>query len=141
VGTFLLRLWRVTGETEYLQLSEEAAEAVRQTRWTSGTAACHGLAGNGEFLLDLADVVGGPYYGWAEELAASMAMRHGVHGERLLIPDESSQGLAVDYNCGMSGAIGFLLRLTHGGARPWMVDAVSDASDLGSDRASQLVTL
>ncbi|MGW6705202.1 class IV lanthionine synthetase LanL [Streptomyces sp. NPDC054956] len=125
VGTFLLRLWRATGDTGCLTLAEEAAAAVRHVKWTSGTSACHGLAGNGEFLLDLADAIGGPYHGWAEELAAAMVLRQAVHGERRLVPDESLRTVAVDYNVGLSGAVGFLLRLRHGGGRPWMADGLA----------------
>ncbi|MFD7615000.1 class IV lanthionine synthetase LanL [Streptomyces sp. NPDC059828] len=125
VGTFLLRLWRATGDTGCLTLAEEAAAAVRQVKWASGTSACHGLAGNGEFLLDLADAIGGPYHGWAEELAAAMVLRHAVHEERQLVPDESLRTVAVDYNVGLSGAVGFLLRLRHGGSRPWMADGLA----------------
>ncbi|MEV6010142.1 class IV lanthionine synthetase LanL [Streptomyces sp. NPDC051976] len=138
VGTFLLRLWQATDDTEYLRLTEQAAQAVRQARWFSGLAACHGLAGNGEFLLDVADAVGGPYRGWAEELAVSMVLRHGIHGERLVMPDESSYGTAADYNTGLSGAVGFLLRLGHGGARPWMVDGAPVKAVDGVGRSMQL---
>ncbi|WP_157537865.1 class IV lanthionine synthetase LanL [Kitasatospora azatica] len=140
VGTFLLRLWQTTGDAEYLHLTEQAAQAVRHARWYSGTAACHGLAGNGEFLLDLADAVGGPYRGWAEELASSMVLRHGVRGGLLVIPDESSQGAAVDYNVGLSGTVGFLLRLAHGGGRPWMADGAAEQAVDGVHRSLQLVT-
>ncbi|EWM09986.1 class IV lanthionine synthetase LanL [Kutzneria sp. 744] len=140
VGTFLLRLWQETGDAEYLSLTEQAAMAVRQARWSSATAACHGLAGNGEFLLDLADAVGGPYRGWAEELAASMVLRHGVHDERLVVPDESASGTAADYNTGLGGAVGFLLRLAHGGPRPWMVDAPVRSAAVDPCRSMQLAT-
>ncbi|MFF7947648.1 class IV lanthionine synthetase LanL [Streptomyces griseorubiginosus] len=140
VGTFLLRLWQATGDTEYLRLTEQAAQAVRQTRWYAGPSACHGLSGDGEFLLDVADAVGGPYRGWAEELANSMVLRHGIHGGRLVIPDESGQGAVADYNVGVSGAVGFLLRLAHGGGRPWMVDQVADQAGDGGWRANRTVT-
>ncbi|MGW6710603.1 class IV lanthionine synthetase LanL, partial [Streptomyces sp. NPDC054956] len=78
VGTFLVRLWQDTGDPAHLRAAEDAAVAVRGVRWSSPTAACHGLAGNGEFLLDLADAVGGPYRDWAQELAASLYARHAV---------------------------------------------------------------
>ncbi|GAA4993480.1 hypothetical protein GCM10025734_22520 [Kitasatospora paranensis] len=69
-----------------------------------------------------------------------MVLRHGVHGERLVIPDESSQGVAADYNVGLSGAVGFLLRLAHGGGRPWMVDGTAEQAADGARRSMQLVT-
>ncbi|MGW6918460.1 class IV lanthionine synthetase LanL [Kitasatospora sp. NPDC054939] len=122
VGTFLLRLWQATGDPAHLRAAEEAALAVRQARWISGTSACHGLAGNGEFLLDLADAVGGPYRGWAEELAAALYARRTVRNGLLLIADEGGQEVTADYNVGLGGVLAFLLRLRHGGPRPWMAD-------------------
>ncbi|MGW4894828.1 class IV lanthionine synthetase LanL [Kitasatospora sp. NPDC004240] len=122
VGTFLLRLWQDTGDPAHLELAEAAALAVRQARWNSPTAACHGLAGNGEFLLDLADAAGGPYRDWAQELAAALYARHTTRDGRLLIADESGQAVTADYNVGLAGVVGFLLRLRHGGPRPWMAD-------------------
>jgi hypothetical protein len=35
-------------------MHQQAAEAAWLARWTMGTMACHGLAGLGELLLDLA---------------------------------------------------------------------------------------
>ncbi|MFE2552285.1 class IV lanthionine synthetase LanL [Streptomyces sp. NPDC059355] len=122
VGTFLVRLWQDTRDPAHLRAAEEAAVAVRGARWTSPTAACHGLAGNGEFLLDLADAVGGPYRDWAQELAASLYARHAVRDGRLLIADESGTEVTADWNVGLSGVVAFLLRLRHGGPRPWMAD-------------------
>ncbi|MEW2417579.1 class IV lanthionine synthetase LanL [Streptomyces sp. NPDC046866] len=122
VGTFLVRLWQDTRDPAHLRAAEEAAVAVRGARWSSPTAACHGLAGNGEFLLDLADAVGGPYRDWARELAASLYARHTVRDGRLLVADESGVQVTADWNVGLSGVLGFLLRLRHGGSRPWMAD-------------------
>ncbi len=120
VGTFLLRLWEATGRPEYRELAEAAALAVRRTRWLATTAACHGLAGNGEFLLDLADAVGGPYRSWAEEHADCLYARHALHHGRLVVPDESGQSVVADFNTGLAGVLGFLLRLRSGGPRWWL---------------------
>lgn len=122
IGTFLVRLWQATGDKHILELAEEAATAVRRARWYSPTAACHGLAGNGQFLLDLADAVGGPYRAWAEEVAVVLETRCAVRDGLLVPPDESGTEVTVDYQTGLSGVVDFLLRLDHGGPRPWMVD-------------------
>jgi serine/threonine protein kinase len=123
IGTFLIRLWQHTGRDRDLELALAAAHAVRGARWRMGTAACHGLAGDGEFLLDLADVLGDPRYrGWAAELAACMDARAVRRDGRMLVPDESGTGVGVGYGTGLSGVLSFLLRLRHGGARPWTVD-------------------
>lgn len=122
VGTFLLRLWRVTGDQAHRRLAEEAGAAVRHSRLLSPTAACHGLAGNGEFLLDLAAEFGGPYDAWADDLAAALYTRHTLADGRMVLPDESGADVRADYQTGLSGAVGFLLRLGHGGPRPWMAE-------------------
>ncbi|WP_406192271.1 class IV lanthionine synthetase LanL [Kitasatospora sp. NBC_01560] len=130
VGTFLLRLWQTTGDPGFRQLAEQAALAVRHSAWHSGTAACHGLAGNGQFLLDLASAVGGPYRGWTEELAGVLYGRHAVREGRLLLPDEGGRGVRADYQTGLAGSLDLLLRLDHGGGRLWMADAEADAGPL-----------
>ncbi|MFB9904450.1 class IV lanthionine synthetase LanL [Allokutzneria oryzae] len=113
VGTFLLRLGRATGIAEYHCLAEEAAVAVRRSRWSASTVACHGLAGNGDFLLDLGSE-------WAQELATCMAVRATERDGLLVLPDETRLTVTVDYGTGLAGALGFLLRLRHGGPRWWM---------------------
>ncbi|MDT3727641.1 lanthionine synthetase LanC family protein [Streptomyces sp. DSM 41972] len=124
VGTFLLRLWRATGAEPYLRLSREAAAAVHRVRWFSPSAACHGIAGNGDFLLDLAACApDGPYRDWAEDLAAVLYARHAVRDGLLLVPDGSGQSFHADYQTGLSGPLDFLLRLGHGGPRSWLPDA------------------
>ncbi|MEU5102404.1 class IV lanthionine synthetase LanL [Streptomyces sp. NPDC021354] len=121
VGTFLLSLASATGDDACLELAKEAAAAVHRVRWSAPTAACHGLAGDGEFLLDLAEAVpDGPYRRWAEDLAGVLYQRHTVRDGLLVIPDETGATLRADYQTGLGGPVQFLLRLAHGGPRPWM---------------------
>ncbi|MGW0660605.1 class IV lanthionine synthetase LanL [Streptodolium elevatio] len=134
VGTFLIRLWDATGDPVLRDLSEQAATAVRRARWHSGTTACHGLAGNGEFLLDVAELSdpGGAelYRGYAEECAELVAARSASVGGRLVPCDETAVGISASYGTGLAGVVAFLLRLGHGGPRLW-VDPVDAASRLG----------
>jgi hypothetical protein len=122
VGTFLVRLWQATGDPEYRLLAHEAAVAVRRTRWLQLLPACHGLPGTGEFLLDLAAADGGPYRGWAEEVAAAVYVRLGLRHGRLVGGDEPDGRIFFDFNTGYAGVVGFALRLVHGGPRWWMAD-------------------
>jgi hypothetical protein len=130
VGTFLIRLWSVTGDSRFRQLAEAAAAAVLRDRWYANTSACHGLAGDGDFLLDLADFTGGKHYrDQALELATVMrAYRLNSEGLSLL-PDDTGSDVTSAYNTGLAGQIGFLLRLRHGGSRLWMVDDLLPDSD------------
>lgn len=133
VGTFLIRLWDATGDPVLRDLAEQAATAVRRARWHSGTTACHGLAGNGEFLLDLAELSdpGGAetYRAHAEECAELIAARSASVAGRLVPCDETAVGISASYGTGLAGVVGFLLRLRHGGPRLW-VDPVDAASRL-----------
>ncbi|GAA4946980.1 hypothetical protein GCM10023205_03570 [Yinghuangia aomiensis] len=134
VGTFLIRLWHCTGDPYLRDLAEQAAVAVRRARWHSGTTACHGLAGNGEFLLDIADLVepgaDDLYRAQAEECAELLGARSARISGRLIPCDESTVGVSASYGTGLAGVVGFLLRLRHGGPRLWVdpVDAASPAS-------------
>jgi rhamnogalacturonyl hydrolase YesR len=123
VGTFLIRLWSVTGDQRFRDLAEAAAIAIHRDMWYSTTAACHGLAGDGDFLLDLARFTGDMRYReWAAELAQVMYARHTVRDGLLLLPDDSWTNVTAGYSGGLSGALGFLLRLRYGGPRWWMPD-------------------
>lgn len=121
VATFLVRLWQETSDDRLRTVCHQAALAVRRSRWHAGTAQCHGLAGDGEFLLDLAEASGEDQYRvWADELAVGLYARHAVHYGRVLTPDETGVSLSLDYNTGLAGVLAFLLRLRDGGPRLWL---------------------
>lgn len=124
IGTFLLRLWRANGDDQYRGLAEGAACAVRADRWRMGTSYCHGLAGDGHYLLDLAHLLDDPRYRlWAAELGACMAARAAVCEGRLLIPDDSGNGFSASFGTGSAGPLSFLMRLRDGGERPFTIEA------------------
>ncbi|GAA3041647.1 hypothetical protein Aglo01_29560 [Actinokineospora globicatena] len=187
VGTFLLRLHQVTGDPGARALAEAAATAVHHGNWTSPPLWCHGLATDGDFLLDCAELdraeldqaSGGTahrngarrapvtghtthipgardphvaassaartpsayplstadpsasdpaarYRSWAEDTAAVMATRAVPRRGRLLTPDDTGDVVASFAN-GYAGALSFLLRLRHGGARPLLPSYARDS--------------
>ncbi|WP_020574581.1 class IV lanthionine synthetase LanL [Actinopolymorpha alba] len=135
VGTFLLRLYAVTDVPAFGAYAAAAAVAVHRARWQAAPATCHGLAGDGQYLLDAAELLAeDSYRGWAGDLVEAMAVRHCRRDGRLLIPDESGQAVVADYQAGVAGVIAFLQRFTYGGPRPWMVDACLTET-LGRSRA------
>ena len=116
IGTFLVRLWRTSGDHRYRQLAELAAVAVYRRRWHGSPAACHGVTGGAEFLLDMAAAGCGDHYrDWAAELATCIYLRAARRNGRRVVPDESGHSATVDYNTGLAGVLGLLLRLTDGG--------------------------
>jgi serine/threonine protein kinase len=128
IGTFLIRLWRVTGDRRFLDLAERAAVTVHRRRWHSGHSVCHGLAGDGDFLLDMAQFTGeGKYTEWAMEMAALIyARRVYLDGLAVAYGDDPTK-VTADFGTGLSGVLGFLTRLRHQGPRPFMPDALLSA--------------
>ncbi|MEW2526298.1 class IV lanthionine synthetase LanL [Streptomyces sp. NPDC047071] len=121
VGTFLLRLWRATGHEPYLTLAEEAAVAVRRAAPTAPLGACHGISGDGQFLLDLYEVLGRTSHRtWAGELADALAARAGTADGRPVTTGDCWERPYADHATGTAGALSFLIRLRHGGPRPWL---------------------
>ncbi|MFJ1750509.1 class IV lanthionine synthetase LanL [Streptomyces sp. NPDC088116] len=121
VGTFLVRLWQVTGDDRFGDLARRGAHAVAERASRAALTQCHGLAGNGDFLLDLADATGEPTYrAMAEDLArlilAEGAYRHG----HLVFPNEYGD-VSTGWSDGSAGILAFLLRLRHTDPRHWMV--------------------
>ncbi|MET7303053.1 lanthionine synthetase LanC family protein, partial [Embleya sp. NPDC005575] len=121
VGTFLIRLWQADGDPQLRELAERAGAAVHRARWHSGTTACHGLAGNGEFLLDLAEALDdSTHRAHAADLAEQLRARTALIDGLRVPADESAIGVSASYGTGTAGVLGFLLRLGHGGPRLWL---------------------
>src|SRR5262249_2741027 len=112
------RLYARTGERRFLLAAEEAARAVMITRWKVGTAYCHGLAGNGDFLIDLAQVTGNE-----EFLSCASSIGHLLWARRVdqngaaVIPDETGEAVTGGYGAGAAGHLSFLVRLRDQGPR------------------------
>ena len=128
IGTFLLRMAGHDADTELFALTRRCAVAVHRSRWYAGTAQCHGLAGDAEFLLDLAagdpGRAGPGYRSWAEDLADAVVVRHALRDGRMVVGDESGEHVTADFGVGLAGVVAFLLRLRHGGPRLWLPDAL-----------------
>jgi len=125
MATFLIRLWWFTGDEEALATARSAARAALAGRTGAPACMCHGLSGDGELLLDLAAATGEPEYADAARAIGDQLWHMRVRrAGRWLVPDENATGISADYALGTSGVAAFLLRLRHGGRRPWLADAV-----------------
>ncbi|WP_328864776.1 class IV lanthionine synthetase LanL [Streptomyces sp. NBC_00304] len=121
IGTFLVRLWQVTGDDRFGDLARRSARSVTERASRAPLSQCHGLAGNGDFLLDMAVATGDPdYRAKAEELArlitAEGARRHG----HVVFPNEYGD-VSTSWSDGSAGTLAFLLRIHHTDLRHWMV--------------------
>lgn len=117
IGGFLVRLGSATGLRRFVDLAEQAAAAAVGDPWRAIPGACCGIAGTGHFLLDMADITGeARYRTQAEGIAAVIDAQHCESDGLLLVADATS---GSEYANGAAGIIDFLLRLRHGGTRPW----------------------
>jgi tRNA A-37 threonylcarbamoyl transferase component Bud32 len=128
IGSFLVRLGTATGDTRFLHAAGLSARAVTDHAWRAVLGQCHGLSGNGDFLLDMAALTGDDRHRTAawrlgRIIVASRARRDG----RLVFPDEQGEAAAT-WGDGMSGMLGFLLRLRYGTPRLWTVDTAAGAA-------------
>ena len=111
LGSALIRLWALTGETRYRLEAERIARTVRN-RFSNKLWQDYGLAGYGEFLLDMRAYTGDDSYlddtfSIAEVLVAHRNERLGGYayaGTELV-------RLSCDYGMGSSGIGCFFLRL------------------------------
>lgn len=119
VATFLVRRNAAADDAALLDLAARAAVA---EKWQSGIAYCHGLPGNADALLDLAERFGGPYRGWAADLLRLTWDRRSSDDNGVGLTDDVGR-ITPDFNVGYGGALSVLLRLRHGGPRLWMPEA------------------
>lgn len=123
VGTFLLRLGQATSDPKWTDLARRAATTVRREARGVSTCYCHGLAGNADFLLDMADSLGDERYRtWAEEIARAIAATAARRNGRLVVADDTKHAVTPGFATGTAGTAMFLHRLVHGGSRWWMAE-------------------
>ncbi|MEU0275332.1 class IV lanthionine synthetase LanL [Streptomyces sp. NPDC006307] len=121
IGTFLVRLWRATGDDRYGEPARRATHAVAEQASRAPLTQCHGLAGNGDFLLDMADATGDPAYrAMAEDLARLILAERAHRDGHVVFPNEYGD-VSTSWSDGSAGILAFLIRLRHPSPRHWMV--------------------
>jgi hypothetical protein len=128
IGTFLVRLHRATGDDRFLKLADMSAQAVVENSWRGVLGQCHGLAGNGDCLLDMAETADRQRYeAMAHQLARIIFAGRAYRDGQVVFPDERGNPSPV-WADGVSGILAFLLRLRHRSPRLWMVDPLLEWS-------------
>jgi lantibiotic modifying enzyme len=112
VGRFFAHAAQLDVLPEAAEVAARAARVVAQgARWV-GPTQCHGLAGNVEFLLDMAQVTGNrAYRADAYALARLLEAFAGERDGGLMWPSESPLVVTPDYMVGYAGVAVCLLRL------------------------------
>jgi lantibiotic modifying enzyme len=125
MGTAFLRGHLVTGEPAFRSAAEAAARAGLRERWRSTAVQCHGLAGDAELSLDLAELTGSAGAGRAALDAAEALLlqrRTRNTGRGTVFADDSGATISAGFGTGLAGTGAFLLRLVAGGPRPLLLD-------------------
>ncbi|HKR49234.1 MAG TPA: class IV lanthionine synthetase LanL [Pseudonocardiaceae bacterium] len=130
IGSFLTRLHRANGDDRFGKAAQMSAQAVIENSWRGSLGQCHGLAGNGEFLLDMAQAADGASYHTSAHQLARVILTTRAHREDQVVFPNEHQGFSATWGDGVSGILSFFLRLRHRSPRLWMVDALLERSDL-----------
>ncbi|MFI8325515.1 class IV lanthionine synthetase LanL [Streptomyces sp. NPDC085529] len=122
IGSFLVRLWRATGDDRFGDLARRSAPAVVERASRAALTQCHGLAGNGDLLLDLAEATGDPAHrASAESLARLLVSEGSRRGAHVVFPNEYGD-VSTGWSDGSAGILAFLIRVRHPTEpRHWMV--------------------
>lgn len=123
VGTFLIRFAAVTGDPSAFRAAVLGASAILRERWMSGLGQCHGLAGNGDYLIDLHRLTGERQFLLAALYLAELIDLHKIHRPSgVTFPDDTGFPTGADFSTGPAGIATFLSRLESDVPRPFMLD-------------------
>ncbi|WP_329237448.1 class IV lanthionine synthetase LanL [Actinoallomurus sp. NBC_01490] len=127
IGAALLRAAHELGEDGHLELTLDAAAACRDLapRMYALTQCC-GLAGIGEFFLDLVQVTGDrTHLSQAHRVADLIINRAGGPADAPVFPDTSLHGSSGSWSTGTAGVLSFLRRLRDPGSPRLWLDPVA----------------
>ncbi|MFE1791996.1 lanthionine synthetase LanC family protein [Streptomyces sp. NPDC059525] len=103
------------------ELARAAGRAVAERAPRAPLGQCHGLAGNGDFLLDLAKATGDPaHHATAEDLARLITAERAHRGSHVVFPTEYGD-VSTGWSDGSAGILAFLLRTRHRDSRLWTI--------------------
>ncbi len=123
VGTTAIRFYNVLGEERYRELAETIADGCA-CKWTVFPSLVDGLAGIGDFMIDMylaTDCT--EYYERARDIADTILWYGVERPQGIGFPGRSMTRLSNDFATGAAGILTYLHRLTTLGARP-LVDLV-----------------
>ncbi|WP_339835052.1 lanthionine synthetase LanC family protein [Paenibacillus sp. FSL R7-0272] len=111
IGRFLLTAAEVLQDPVCYRLGQQAADAVAQSTIFASFGQCHGIAGNGDFLIMANRSFPGRYEAKLKEYTQSLYMlRSDVQEDFWMWPLEDMESFSPDYMTGYMGIYSFLLR-------------------------------
>lgn len=112
IGFFFLRAWALTGSTIYRDIALAGARTISEVGHRGGTTLCHGLAGNGDFLLEVSRVLQEPrWFSDAVRIADILELYARPYIGGLAWPGDHPDVITPDFMVGCAGVGAFLLRM------------------------------
>jgi len=112
IGLFFLRAWVLTGNTIYRDIASASARTVSEAGRRGGTTLCHGLAGNGDYLLEASRLLQEPrYFSDAVMIADLLELYARPDMGGVAWPGDHPDVVTPDYMVGCAGVGAFLLRM------------------------------
>lgn len=131
VGTASLRHYAATGEARFLEIAERCAHTAATSRFTNKMWQVEGIAGFGEFMLDMHRFTGNENYRNAAFHLAEALIPHRIErGPGIAFAGSEHYRICCDFGRGSSGIGIFLHRLLRGGERFLMLDELLDGDEV-----------
>jgi hypothetical protein len=131
LGTAVIRYLKVTGEIEYQNVLNKLVIDVNR-KYTIFPSRFFGLAGLGDFLLDMAQLCdhADVFIEKARRVASGILLFRVLRPSGIAFPGEELMRLSCDYGTGSAGILLFLHRLLRGGEAPFMLDNLLERGPL-----------
>lgn len=111
IGRFLLTAAEVLQDPVCFRLGQQAADAVARSTIFASFSQCHGIAGNGDFLIMANRCFPGRYEAKLKEYTRSLyVLRSDGQEDSWMWPLEDMESFSSDYMTGYMGIYSFLLR-------------------------------
>lgn len=111
IGRFLLTAAEALQDQGCYRLGQQAADAVARSTIFASFGQCHGIAGNGDFLLTANRIFPGRYEAKLKEYTQSLyVLRSDGQEDLWMWPLEDMESFSPDYMTGYMGIYSFLLR-------------------------------
>ncbi|WP_167284895.1 class III lanthionine synthetase LanKC [Marilutibacter alkalisoli] len=128
VGSACLRHYRATGEERFLRIAERCAHTAGASRFTNKMWQVEGIAGFGEFMLDMHQLLGEENYRNAAFHLAEALIPHRIERKNgVAFAGSDHYRICCDFGRGSAGIGIFLQRLFAGGPRLLMLDHLLEA--------------
>jgi serine/threonine protein kinase len=136
VGTAVLRYYRLLGDEKYRTILDQIYKETNK-KYTVFPGLFKGLAGLGEFILDLHEFTKAErYLDGAYKVATGLSLFKIERKEGLAFPGEFLRRISCDYGTGSAGVAHFLLRLTEKRQGAFLLDGMFAYAGRSSEAAA-----